>query len=191
MPRGNTTPVNCPICDKAISCSSNLSSHVRTHDKDNDAFMHACPFPDCTYKALRRTNLQTHINTHTGERPHRCPECPFTTGNPSYLTHHRKKQHGYQPMARRYPTDSAAPQSAAAPYLPTQNEGDISASVDLNRGAPSRAEFSHSGNPEFQDEFGELTWERLFPPEEFARFDEQRGAWVPYPTPFPNPNRPF
>ena len=94
-------------------------------------------------------------------------------------------------MARRYPTDSAAPQSAAAPYLPTQNEGDISASVDLNRGALSRAESNHSGNSEFQDEFGELTWEKLFPPEEFARFDEQLGAWVPYPTPFPNLNRPF
>jgi hypothetical protein len=104
------------------------------------------------------------------------------------LTHHRKKQHGYQPMARHYPTDSAAPQSAAAPYLPTQNEGDISASVDLNHGALSRAESSHSGIPEFQDEFSELTWEKHFPPEQFAPFDEQPSR-LPYP--YPNFNHPF
>jgi hypothetical protein len=48
----------------------------------------------------------------------------------------------------------------------------------LNRDALSRAESSHSGIPEFQDEFGELTWEKLFPPEEFARFDEELGAWL-------------
>ncbi|KAG2740780.1 hypothetical protein P692DRAFT_20840789 [Suillus brevipes Sb2] len=190
MTRFLQTPVNCHICGKTISHSRNLSVHVRTHDKDNDAFMHACPFPDCNFKAVQKANLQKHINTHTGELPHRCPECTFATADPANLTSHRKNLHGYQPKARRYPTGSAAPQSAAAPYPPTQNEGDIPASLDLNRDALSRAESSHSGNPEFQDEFGELTWERLFPPEEFARFDEQRGAWLPYPTPFPNLNRP-
>jgi hypothetical protein len=49
--------------------------------------------------------------------------------------------------------------------------------------ALSPAESSHSGIPQFQDEFGELTWEKLFPSEVFASVDEQ-----PSRLPFPIPN---
>ncbi|KAG2750431.1 hypothetical protein P692DRAFT_20831928, partial [Suillus brevipes Sb2] len=159
--RNKTTPVNCPICDKAICRSADLPRHVRTHYKDNEAFMHACPFPNCAYKALQKTNLKTHIRTHTRELSHRCPQCPYATTDQASLTRHRKNLHGYQPRARRYLSGKAARMSAAAPYPSTQYEGDIPASLDLNPVFPdlaglvpcdalSPAESSHSGIPEFQ-----------------------------------------
>ncbi|KAG2744303.1 hypothetical protein P692DRAFT_20837724 [Suillus brevipes Sb2] len=161
--RHNTAPVNCPICDKAISRNSDLPRHVRTHYKDNQAFMHTCPFPNCAYKAVQKTNLKTHIRTHTGELSHRCPQCPFATTDPASLTRHRRNLHGYQPRARRYLSGKAARMSAAAPYPSTQHEGDIPASLDFNPvfsdfaglvpcDALSPAESSHSGIPEFQDD---------------------------------------
>ncbi|KIK34867.1 hypothetical protein CY34DRAFT_97177, partial [Suillus luteus UH-Slu-Lm8-n1] len=87
-------PVNCHICNKAIGRKSDLPRHVRTHFKDNEAFMHACPFPNCAYKTIQKTNLKTHIRTHTGELSHWCPECPFATTDQASMTRHRKNLHG-------------------------------------------------------------------------------------------------
>ncbi|KAG1762129.1 hypothetical protein EDD22DRAFT_1029175 [Suillus occidentalis] len=192
--RHNTTPVNCPICDKAISRKADLPRHVRTHYKHNEAFMHACPFPNCAYKALQKTNLQTHIRTHTGKLSHRCPQCAFATTDQASLTRHRKNLHGYQPRARRYLSGKAARLSAAAPYPSTQYEGHTPASLDLNPVFPdlaglvpcdalSPAESSYSEIPQFQDEFGELTWEKLFPSENFASVCEQPSR-LPAPNSF-------
>ncbi|KIK43263.1 hypothetical protein CY34DRAFT_82123 [Suillus luteus UH-Slu-Lm8-n1] len=87
--------------DKPMNRKADLDKHVRTHYKDNDAFIHTCPYANCTYKTIQKTNLQTHIGKHTGDLSHRCPECPFTTNYPSSLITHRKKSHGYKPRAGR------------------------------------------------------------------------------------------
>ncbi|KAG2738712.1 hypothetical protein P692DRAFT_201873749 [Suillus brevipes Sb2] len=198
--RHKPTPVNCPICDKAICRSADLPRHVRTHYKDNEAFMHACPFPNCAYKAFQKTNLKTHIRTHTGELSHRCPQCPFATKDQASLTRHRKNLHGYQPKARRYLSGKAARLSAAAPYPSTQHKGDIPELLDSKPVFPdfaglvpcdalSPAESSYSDIPQSQDKFGELTWEKLFFPENSVSADEQPSR-LPFPFPLQPPTIP-
>ncbi|KIK37595.1 hypothetical protein CY34DRAFT_15603 [Suillus luteus UH-Slu-Lm8-n1] len=145
--RDNPTHVNCPICNKPICRKKDLDRHVRTHNKDNDAPMHACPYTGCTFKTIQKANLQMHIGKHTGDLSHRCPECPFATNYQASLITHRKRFHDYKPTARRYLSGRAA-QMSAADLVPCD-----------------AAESSHSGNAEFLDEFGEVTWEKLFPPE--------------------------
>ncbi|KAG2345592.1 hypothetical protein BDR05DRAFT_880060, partial [Suillus weaverae] len=86
------TPVDCPICHKAISRKADLPRHMRTHDENKEALMHGCPFPNCDYKTLQKSNAQTHIRTHTRERSKTCPHpgCAFATTDPASLTRHRK-----------------------------------------------------------------------------------------------------
>ncbi|KIK31929.1 hypothetical protein CY34DRAFT_19434 [Suillus luteus UH-Slu-Lm8-n1] len=55
--------------------------------------------------------------------------------------------------------------------------------------ALSPAESSRSGVAKFQDKFGELTWEKLFPSEIFASVDEQPSQ-LPFPIPIPNSLQP-
>ncbi|KIK37517.1 hypothetical protein CY34DRAFT_454652 [Suillus luteus UH-Slu-Lm8-n1] len=110
------------------------------------------------------------------------------------MTRHRKNLHGYQPRPRRYLNGRAARMSTAAPYPSTQHQGATPASMAANPMVPdlaglvrcdalSPAESSRSGVAEFQDEFGELTWEKLFPSENLASVGEQ-----PSRLPFPIPN---
>ncbi|KAG2116704.1 uncharacterized protein F5147DRAFT_674036 [Suillus discolor] len=189
----NTTPVNCPVCHKAISRKADLPRHMRTHDEHKEALMHACPFPNCDYKTLQKSNLQTHIRTHTRERSNTCPHsgCAFSTTDPGSLTRHRKQLHGYEPKARRSPGGKAARRTAAAPYPSTRfmkPEIEIPASLDLNHltfpelaglvpcDALSPAESSDSGILQSSGELTELPWERLFPDlpaESFASIYEQ------------------
>ncbi|KAG1764710.1 hypothetical protein EDD22DRAFT_882300 [Suillus occidentalis] len=90
--------------------------------------------------------------------------------------------------------------STAAPYPSTQHQNEIPASMAANPMVPdlaglvrcdalSPAESSRSGVAEFQDEFGELTWEKLFPSEIFASVDAQ-PARLPFPIPTPNSLQP-
>ncbi|KAG1727466.1 uncharacterized protein EDB91DRAFT_1163899, partial [Suillus paluster] len=120
MPAANRvhTPVDCPVCHKTVSRKADLPRHMRTHDENKEALMHACPFPDCDYKTLQKSNVQTHIRTHTRECSKRCPHpgCAFATTDPGTLTRHRKQSHGYEPKVRRNHGGRAARQSATAPY---------------------------------------------------------------------------
>ncbi|KAG2158408.1 uncharacterized protein EDB93DRAFT_666728 [Suillus bovinus] len=191
----NMTPVNCPICYKAISRKADLPRHMRTHDERKEALMHACPSPNCSYKTLQKSNLQTHIRTHTRERSKTCPHpgCAFATTDPGSLTRHRKQLHGYEPKARRNSSGKAARRTAAAPYPSTQfmkPETDIPASFDFNYSTfPELAGLvpcntlspvgsSDSGISQFSNEHTEFPWERLFSdpptnPEGFASVYEQ------------------
>ncbi|KAH7921877.1 hypothetical protein BV22DRAFT_991034, partial [Leucogyrophana mollusca] len=89
----------CTICNKTVSRKADLPRHMRTHDVNKRALMHACPYEGCDYKTLQKSNVQTHIRTHTGERTKKCPEesCSYTTADPGSLTRHRKTIHGYEP----------------------------------------------------------------------------------------------
>ncbi|KAG2065647.1 hypothetical protein BDR04DRAFT_1121734 [Suillus decipiens] len=190
----NTTPVNCPVCHKAISRKADLPRHMHTHDEHKEALMHACPFPNCNYKTLQKSNVQTHIRTtHTRDRSKTCPHpgCTFATTDPASLTRHRKHVHSYEPKARRNLGGKAVRRSATAPYpfiRFMKPEGDILASLDLNDrtfpefacltpcDALSPAESSDSGIPQFSGELTEFPWERLFPDlpaESFASVYEQ------------------
>ncbi|KAG1737667.1 hypothetical protein EDB19DRAFT_944378 [Suillus lakei] len=197
----NMTPVDCPVCHKAISRKADLPRHMRTHDEHKDALMHPCPFPNCKHKTLQKSNLQTHIRTHTRERSKTCPHsgCAFATTDPGSLTRHRKHAHNYKPKARRDLCGKASRRSAAAPYPSTRfmkPEGEIPASLDLNDStfpelaglvpcdALSAAESSDSSIPQFSGEFAELSWDRLFPDfpaENFASVYEQPSQ-LPIPT---------
>jgi hypothetical protein len=112
------------------------------------------------------------------------------------LTRHRKNLHGYQPRARRNFRGKAARLFAAAPYPSTQYKEDISASLDMNPMFPELAglvpcdallpaESSHSGIPQFQDNFSELTWEKLFPdcPSEIFASVYEQPSRLTIPTP--------
>ena len=48
----------CPLCPRTFSRRTNLSTHVRTHDKS-----HPCrfPCPYCEHRTDRRNDLESHI----------------------------------------------------------------------------------------------------------------------------------
>ncbi|KAG2368121.1 hypothetical protein BDR07DRAFT_1350137 [Suillus spraguei] len=198
----NTTPVNCPICHKAISRKADLPRHMRLHDEHKEALMHACLYPNCNYKTLQKSNLQTHIRTHTRDRSKTCPcpGCAFATTDPASLTRHRKHLHSYESKARRDLGGKAARRSATAPYPSvrfSKPQGDIPASLDLNhmtfpelacltpRNALSPVEYSDTGIPQFLGEPTELlSWEQLFPnfPAESSAFVYEQPCQLPAST---------
>ncbi|KAI6044593.1 hypothetical protein EDC04DRAFT_320757 [Pisolithus marmoratus] len=107
-------PGVCHICGKKLSRKADLPRHMRTHATNKEELMIPCPYAGCEYRALQRSNLATHIHTHTGERPNKCPhpECTYTTSDPGSLTRHRRKDHGYDPKAKK---TSSTTQARKAP----------------------------------------------------------------------------
>ncbi|KAG2078878.1 hypothetical protein BDR04DRAFT_1137769 [Suillus decipiens] len=197
----NTTPVNCPVCHKAISRKADLPRHMRTHDEHKEALMHPCSYPNCNYKTLQKSNLQTHIRIHTRDRSKTCPYpgCAFATTDPASLTRHRKHLHSYEPKARRDLGGKAARRSATAPYPSVRflkPEGDIPASLDLNHltfpelacltpcNALSLTGSNDSGIPQLLGEPTELSWEQLFPdfPAESSAFVYEQPYQLPAST---------
>ncbi|EME40469.1 hypothetical protein DOTSEDRAFT_74144 [Dothistroma septosporum NZE10] len=77
--RGYTTSDNstccCDQCGKLFQRSYNLKAHMDTHDPHRDQ-PHACQYPDCTRRFVRRTDLLRHEQSvHLKERKYRCPLC--------------------------------------------------------------------------------------------------------------------
>ncbi|KAJ3532854.1 hypothetical protein NMY22_g7575 [Coprinellus aureogranulatus] len=94
-------------CGKSFSSESDLTRHKETHQPASEK-PHRCPFEDCTYSSWQKTSLRTHLNTaqHNNKKPHKCPDyeiCKFETADPSSLTRHRKRKHGYIPKLKRKP----------------------------------------------------------------------------------------
>ncbi|KAJ7117266.1 hypothetical protein C8R43DRAFT_1154542 [Mycena crocata] len=118
-----------PNCDWSFPRKSDLDRHDITHlsDEERTARMLICK--TCGHETPQRSNMKTHERTHTREQPEICPDCPYRTGDPTSLTFHRKKTHGYEPNSRRAtkPTKRAATayvvSSATAPSSssPTQS----------------------------------------------------------------------
>ncbi|KAK7448448.1 hypothetical protein VKT23_013710 [Stygiomarasmius scandens] len=89
----------CPECGNEFDRKYDLKRHSKLHDPNAKKFH--CPEPDCNFSAHQKVNLTTHMHRHAGERPHACPDCDHTTADPSSLTRHRKRLHGYIPQPRR------------------------------------------------------------------------------------------
>ncbi|EME78249.1 uncharacterized protein MYCFIDRAFT_51582 [Pseudocercospora fijiensis CIRAD86] len=77
--RGYTTNANstceCDKCGKLFQRSYNLKAHMETHDPEREQ-PHACPYPDCKRRFVRRTDLMRHEQSvHLKTRNFHCPLC--------------------------------------------------------------------------------------------------------------------
>ncbi|KAF2162521.1 hypothetical protein M409DRAFT_69100 [Zasmidium cellare ATCC 36951] len=77
--RGYTTHANstchCDKCGKLFQRSYNLKAHMDTHDPHREQ-PHACHYPGCKRRFVRRTDLIRHERSvHLRERHFSCPLC--------------------------------------------------------------------------------------------------------------------
>lgn len=65
-------PLECPVCGKRFSESSNLSKHKRIHETKG---RFPCPEPGCSRDFHRQDQLRRHLKLHEakGETPERSP----------------------------------------------------------------------------------------------------------------------
>ncbi|KIK50468.1 hypothetical protein GYMLUDRAFT_51178 [Collybiopsis luxurians FD-317 M1] len=99
MPRPDG-PIQCSICNAVINRKQDFPRHMRIHNENRDSVVFKCPWPGCTYDSLQRSNVETHYRIHTQDKSKACPNCDFAASDPSSLTRHRKRHHGYQPKPR-------------------------------------------------------------------------------------------
>uniref|UniRef100_A0A8C2JC80 Zinc finger protein 648 n=1 Tax=Cyprinus carpio TaxID=7962 RepID=A0A8C2JC80_CYPCA len=113
-------PYKCPYCSWAFKKSSNLLSHINTHqglkphvcDLCGKAYSHQgtlqqhkrlhtgerpyqCPFCEKSY--IWSSDFHKHIRTHTGEKPYICEECGKDFVRSSDLRKHEKIHSGVRP----------------------------------------------------------------------------------------------
>ncbi|KAK2889125.1 hypothetical protein Q8A67_014500 [Cirrhinus molitorella] len=109
-------PYKCPYCSWAFKKSSNLLSHIDTHqglkphvcDLCGKAYSHQgtlqqhkrlhtgerpyqCPFCEKSY--IWSSDFRKHIRTHTGEKPYICEECGKDFVRSSDLRKHERNMH--------------------------------------------------------------------------------------------------
>uniref|UniRef100_A0A671SHF6 Zinc finger protein 648 n=1 Tax=Sinocyclocheilus anshuiensis TaxID=1608454 RepID=A0A671SHF6_9TELE len=109
-------PYKCPYCSWAFKKSSNLLSHIDTHqglkphvcDLCGKAYSHQgtlqqhkrlhtgerpyhCPFCEKSY--IWSSDFRKHIRTHTGEKPYNCEECGKDFVRSSDLRKHERNIH--------------------------------------------------------------------------------------------------
>uniref|UniRef100_A0A8C2DN53 Zinc finger protein 648 n=1 Tax=Cyprinus carpio TaxID=7962 RepID=A0A8C2DN53_CYPCA len=109
-------PYKCPYCNWAFKRSSNLFSHIDTHqglkphvcDLCGKAYSHQgtlqqhkrlhtgerpyqCPFCEKSY--IWSSDFRKHIRTHTGEKPYTCEECGKDFVRSSDLRKHERNMH--------------------------------------------------------------------------------------------------
>jgi len=59
----------CLYCDKSFVKKYDLTTHIKTHDKDKP---YKCNYEGCESKFSRTDSLETHMRKHTGEKPYAC-----------------------------------------------------------------------------------------------------------------------
>ncbi|TFK27558.1 hypothetical protein FA15DRAFT_701767 [Coprinopsis marcescibilis] len=97
----NKNPLECELCGIMLSRIWDVPRHMKTHTNTKD---YVCTWEGCDYRAVQKGNLKVHVRQkHTFETL-LCPEevCihNFSTADPSSLTRHRRRKHGFVPQKR-------------------------------------------------------------------------------------------
>ncbi|XP_058023747.1 zinc finger protein 558-like [Ahaetulla prasina] len=79
-------------CEESFSQSSHLSSHQKSHVRENP---YQCM--DCGKSFHQKSHLMTHERIHRGEKPHPCLECGKSFIKRNYLTSHMRIHSGEKP----------------------------------------------------------------------------------------------
>ncbi|KAG1880176.1 hypothetical protein F4604DRAFT_1750841, partial [Suillus subluteus] len=86
-------------CGETFTKFTEFKRHEARHAETY--VVYTCTFPGCDFATLIKRSFDVHSTRHTGEQCYGCPhDCTFRTHDPSALTHHRKKKHGYVPLLR-------------------------------------------------------------------------------------------
>ncbi|KAG1811802.1 uncharacterized protein BJ212DRAFT_1301825 [Suillus subaureus] len=103
-------------CNQTFARFPDMKKHEATHSAKG----YLCTWPGCDFATMLKASYDIHSAKHAGEQRHICPHdgCDFKTHNPSLLTCHRKKKHGYVPLPRgRGATSATESQPPAQPLL--------------------------------------------------------------------------
>ncbi|KAG2340829.1 hypothetical protein BDR05DRAFT_991325 [Suillus weaverae] len=124
-------------CNKTFTKFVDLKKHEAAHSVDG----YNCIWPGCDFATLLKTSYDIHFAKHTGEQRYICPhDCDYKTHDPALFTRHRKRFHGYVPLARGRGVPSATasggtqssspqPQAQAPALIPSfQSQSQPSAS---------------------------------------------------------------
>ncbi|KAG1772008.1 hypothetical protein EV702DRAFT_631709 [Suillus placidus] len=83
-----------------------------------------CIWPGCDFATLIKTSYDVHFAKHTGEQRYICPhdDCDYKTHDPALFTRHRKRYHGYVPLARGRgaPSATGSGKTKSSSQLPAQ-----------------------------------------------------------------------
>ncbi|KAG1871509.1 hypothetical protein F4604DRAFT_816853 [Suillus subluteus] len=104
-------------CNQNFANFTELKNHEITHTMKG----YFCMWPGCDFVTKKKCSYDIHTARHAGEKHYICPQddCDYKTHDPSQLTRHRKKQHGYVPVPRAHGAPSATgSQPPAQPPLP-------------------------------------------------------------------------
>ncbi|KAG2035113.1 hypothetical protein BDR03DRAFT_983895 [Suillus americanus] len=95
MPKSYVCPAG---CNETFSKFTDMKKHEILHTLDG----YFCTWPGCYFVTRIKASYDIHSAKHAGEERYICPHdaCDYKTHNPSLLTKHRKKEHGYVPLPR-------------------------------------------------------------------------------------------
>ncbi|KAK7106750.1 hypothetical protein V1264_017971 [Littorina saxatilis] len=89
----------CPVCGKRFFNRGHLHKHEKSHNYQGEK-PNECSICDGHFKT--KTNLKIHMRLHTGEKPYVCDVCDSAFGKSYDLLSHKKQQHGYNAVKRKY-----------------------------------------------------------------------------------------
>ncbi|KAG1764670.1 hypothetical protein EDD22DRAFT_883012 [Suillus occidentalis] len=99
------------ICSAEAGCNQTFAKFVdlKKHEAAHSPDGYNCTWPGCDFVTLMKSSYDIHCAKHTGDQRHICLHdgCNYKTHDPALLTRHRKKRHGYVPLARGRGASSA------------------------------------------------------------------------------------